>query len=94
LPLLIQLLQDFLPTPPVSAAEVGTAIKLLKLSKRVGVDRIPSFIIKGISHSFIPLLSYIFKLVLNSDILPSLWKEIQLLKSNNDVVSNCKKLPL
>jgi hypothetical protein len=52
--LLIQLLQDFLP--PVSAAEVGKAIKGLKLSKRVGAGRIPSFIIKGLSQIFSPMV--------------------------------------
>jgi hypothetical protein len=42
---------DFLPMAPVSSAEVSKAIKHLKPSKCVGLDGIPSFIIKGCSDS-------------------------------------------
>jgi hypothetical protein len=63
---------DFLPTAPVSAAEVRKAIKRLKPSKRVGLDGIPSFIIKSCSDIFIPLLTYIFNLSVSSETFPSL----------------------
>jgi hypothetical protein len=37
---------DFLPTAPISAAEVSKAIKRLRPSKCVGLDGIPSLVIK------------------------------------------------
>jgi hypothetical protein len=37
---------DFLPTAPISAAEVSKAIKHLRPSKCIGLDGIPSFIIR------------------------------------------------
>jgi hypothetical protein len=59
---------------PVSAAEVSKAMKRLNPSKCVGLDGI-SFIIKGCSEIFIPLLTYAFNLSVASEIFPSLWKE-------------------
>jgi hypothetical protein len=64
-----------LPTAPISAAEVSRAIKRLIPSKCVGLDGIPSFIIKGCSDIFILLLTYIFNLSLTSVTFPSLWKQ-------------------
>jgi hypothetical protein len=49
---------DFLPNAHISAAEISKVIKRLKSPKRVGLDGIPSLIIKG-SDIFIPLLTYI-----------------------------------
>jgi hypothetical protein len=43
---------DFLPTAPISAAEVSNAIKRLRPSEYVGLDGIPSFVIKGCSDVF------------------------------------------
>jgi hypothetical protein len=66
---------DFLPTAPISAAEVSRAIKRLRPSKCVGLDGIPSFVIKGCSDVFTPLLTYIFNLSVTSATFPSLWKQ-------------------
>jgi hypothetical protein len=44
---------DFLPTAPISSAEVSKAIKRLRPSKCVGLDRIPSLVIKGCSDIFL-----------------------------------------
>jgi hypothetical protein len=67
------LMTDFLPTAPVSAAEVSKAITCLKPSKCVGLDGIPSFIIKDCLDIFIPLLTYIFNLSVASETFPSLF---------------------
>jgi hypothetical protein len=71
---------DFLPTAPISAAEVSKAIKRLRPSKCVGLDGIPSFIIKGCSDVFIPLLTHIrvFNLSVTSATFPTLWKQTAL----------------
>jgi hypothetical protein len=66
---------DCLPTASISAAEVSKAIKRLRPSKCVGLDGIPSFIIKGCSDVFIPLLKHIFNLSVTSATFPTLWKE-------------------
>jgi hypothetical protein len=66
---------DFLPTAPVSAAEVSKAVKRLKPSKCVGLDGIPLFNINGCSDIFIPLPTFIFNLSVSSEIFTSLWKE-------------------
>jgi hypothetical protein len=55
---------DFLPTAPISAAEVSKAIKHRRPSKRVGLDGILSFVIKDCSDIFTSLLTYIFNLSL------------------------------
>jgi hypothetical protein len=67
---------DVLPTTPISAAEASKTIKRLRPSKCVGLDDIPSFIIKGCSDVFIPLLTHVFNLSVTCETFPSLWKEI------------------
>jgi hypothetical protein len=59
---------DFLNVPSISDAEVKQAIRRLSLSKCVGPDEIPSFIIKGYSEIFASLLSHIFNTLLQSTI--------------------------
>jgi hypothetical protein len=60
---------------PVSAAEVCGAIKRLELFMCIGLDDIPSFIIKGCSDICVPLLMYTFNLSAASVTFPSLWKQ-------------------
>jgi hypothetical protein len=83
---------------PVSAAEVSKAIERLKPSKCVGLDGIPSFIIKGCSDVFIPLLTYIFNLSVSSETFPSLWKEtvvVSVFKKGSSVtVSNYRPISI
>jgi hypothetical protein len=64
-----------LPAAPFSATEVSRAIKRLRPSKCVGLNGIPSFIIKGFSDIFILLLTYIFNLIVTSGTFPSFWKQ-------------------
>jgi hypothetical protein len=66
---------DVLPTAPISAAEASKAIKRLRPYKCVGLDAIPSFIIKGCSDVFVPLLTHRFKVSVTSATFPSLWKQ-------------------
>jgi hypothetical protein len=66
---------DFLPTAPISFVEDSKVIKCLKISKCMGVDRIPYFIISGSSHIFIPYLTFVFSFNVTSETLPSLWKQ-------------------
>jgi hypothetical protein len=83
---------DFLPIAPIAAAEVSKAIKRLRPSKCVGLDGIPSLVIKGCSDIFTPLLTYIFNLRLTSVTFPSLWKQTAVVpvfkKGNSTIVSN------
>jgi hypothetical protein len=46
-----------------------------KSLKATSLDGIPSFIVKGCSDIFVPLLTHIFNPSVASETLPSLWKE-------------------
>jgi hypothetical protein len=50
---------DFLNIPSISDSDVKQAIRRLSLSKYVGPDEIPSFIIKVCSDIFTPFLYHI-----------------------------------
>jgi hypothetical protein len=65
---------DFLPMAPISASVVSKTTKRLKPSKHVALDGSPSFIIKGCSDIFSPLLTYIFNLNVASETFPSLYQ--------------------
>jgi hypothetical protein len=71
---------------------VSKAIKRLRPSKCVGLDGIPSLVIKGGSDIFTPLLTYIFNLSLTSVTFPSLWKQTAVVpvfkKGSSTIVSN------
>jgi hypothetical protein len=83
---------DFLPTAPISAAEISKAMKRLRPSKCVGLDGIPSSVMKGCSEIFTALLTYVFNLSLTSVTFPSLWKQTAVVpvfkKGNSIIVSN------
>jgi hypothetical protein len=66
---------DFLPTAPIFAAEVSKAIERLRPFKCVELDGIPSFVIKGCSDVFIPLLTHAFNLSVTSATFPTFWKQ-------------------
>jgi hypothetical protein len=59
----------------VTEADIHRAIRRLKPSKSVGLDGIPSSIIKGCTDSFVPLLKYIFNFSLSQQLFPSSWKQ-------------------
>jgi hypothetical protein len=89
---------DFLPTAPISAAEVNKVIKHLRPSKCVGLDGIPSLVINGCSVLFTPLLTYIFNLSLTSVTFPSLGKQTAVVpvfkKGNSTIVSNYRPISI
>jgi hypothetical protein len=49
---------------PISNSDVQNAIKRLRPSKSVGLDGIPSFVRKGCSDMFVPVLKFVFNLSL------------------------------
>jgi hypothetical protein len=53
------LTSDFSSTASISAAEVNGAINRFKPPQSIGVDEIPSFVIKVFSHIFTSLLTFI-----------------------------------
>lgn len=66
---------DILPIASISASEVQNAIKRLRPTKSVGLDGIPSFIIKGCAEILIPVLQFIFNLSLSQNVFPKSWKQ-------------------
>jgi hypothetical protein len=69
-----------------------------KLSKSVGLDDIPGFIIKGCSSIFIPILSHIFNLSLTQQYFPAAWKEAAIVpvlkRGNHGAVSNYRPVSI
>jgi hypothetical protein len=63
---------DFLNIPYISDSDVEIAISRLRLTKCVGPDEIPNFIIKDCSEIFTPLLRRIFNLTVLNGKFPSL----------------------
>jgi hypothetical protein len=55
---------DFFKVPFIFDSDVKQAFQRLKSTKSVGLDDIPSFIIKGCSEIFVPVLKHIFNLSL------------------------------
>jgi hypothetical protein len=49
-----------LPLAFISDFDVQNAIKRLRPTKAVGLDGIPSYVIKGCSEMFVPVLRFIF----------------------------------
>jgi hypothetical protein len=92
------IISDVLPTAPISAAEASRAIKRLRPSKCVGLDGIPSFIIKGCSDIFLLLLTYIFHLNATSGTFLSLWKQTAVIpvfkKGDSTIVSNYRPISI
>jgi hypothetical protein len=60
---------------PVFNSDVQNAIERLRPSKSVGIDEIPSFVIKGCCEIFVPALRFIFDLSLSQNIFLNLWKQ-------------------
>jgi hypothetical protein len=63
---------EILHLAPISSSDVQNAIKLLRPSKSVGLDGIPSFVIKSCSEIFVPVLRFIFNLSLSQNTFPNL----------------------
>lgn len=65
---------DCLSIPFFENADIKLAIQKLKPKLSVAFDGIPSFIVKGCSSIFTPILTHIFNLSLSSCTFPSIWK--------------------
>ncbi|GBN42060.1 putative RNA-directed DNA polymerase from transposon BS, partial [Araneus ventricosus] len=70
---------DLVKIDSVTYDDVGLAIKELKSSLTVGVDNIPSFIIKGCAEFFIYPLLILFNLSLRSNVFPYVWKQTRII---------------
>jgi hypothetical protein len=66
---------EFLSLASISKLEICKALKCLRPSKGVGLDGIPSFVIKGCSEIFIPVLKHTFNLSLSQQYFPPVWKQ-------------------
>ncbi|GBN79656.1 putative RNA-directed DNA polymerase from transposon BS [Araneus ventricosus] len=70
---------DFVKIDSVTYDDVVLAIRELKSSQTVGVDNIPSFIIKGCAEFFIYPLLILFNLSLRSNVFPYVWKQTRII---------------
>ncbi|GBM73616.1 putative RNA-directed DNA polymerase from transposon BS [Araneus ventricosus] len=70
---------DFVKIDSVTYDDVVLAIRELKSSLTVGVDNIPSFIIKGCAEFFIYPLLILFNLSLRSNVFPYVWKQTRII---------------
>jgi hypothetical protein len=51
----------------------------MRMSKSLGLDDIPGFVIKGCSDIFIPILRHVFNISLTQQYFPTVWNEAALL---------------
>ncbi|GBN44901.1 putative RNA-directed DNA polymerase from transposon BS [Araneus ventricosus] len=70
---------DLVKIDSVTYDGVVLAIRELKSSLTVGVDNIPSFIIKGCAELFIYPLLILFNLSLRSNVFPHVWKQTRII---------------
>ncbi|GBN84643.1 putative RNA-directed DNA polymerase from transposon BS [Araneus ventricosus] len=70
---------DLVKIDSVTYDDVVLAIRELKSSLTVGVDNIPSFIIKGCAEFFIYPLLILFNLSLRSNVFPYVWKQTRII---------------
>jgi hypothetical protein len=66
---------EFLLLAPIFQLDICKALRRLSPSKSVGLDDIPSFVIKGCSEIFVPVLKNIFNLSLPQQYFPTVWKQ-------------------
>jgi hypothetical protein len=66
---------EFLSLAPISELDICRALRCLRPSKSVGLDDIPSFVMKGCSEIFVPVLKDIFNLSLTQNYFPTVWKQ-------------------
>jgi hypothetical protein len=75
MPFFVKHCTENLPLHFISDSDVQKAIKWLRPTKLVALDGIPSFVIKGCSEIFVPILRFIFNLNLSQNTSPKLWKQ-------------------
>jgi hypothetical protein len=66
---------EFLSLTPISELDICEALRYLRPSKSVRLDDIPSFVTKGCSETFVPVLKHIFNLSLTQNYFPTIWKQ-------------------
>lgn len=72
-------LSDIIKIENITYMDVVLAIKKLKSSLTVGVDNVPSFIVKGCSDAFIYPLLILFNLSLKTSVFPDVWKQTKII---------------
>jgi hypothetical protein len=89
---------DVLSLGSISDSDVQNAIKRLQPSKSVEPDGILSFVIKGCSEVFVPVLKFIFNLSLSQHKFPTQWKQVAAVpvfkKGNRASVSNYRPISI
>ncbi|GBM30834.1 hypothetical protein AVEN_52625-1 [Araneus ventricosus] len=65
---------DFVVTDTIAYDDVVMAVKELKYTSTIGIDNIPSFIIKGCAEFLVYLLLALFNLSLKTNTFPHAWK--------------------
>jgi hypothetical protein len=78
---------DFIPLFLISDRDIQKSIKRLRPTKSVGLGDIPRFIIKGSSDILVPVLKYVFNLMLSEKHFPSQWNQsviVSVYKSGNE----------
>jgi hypothetical protein len=87
---------EFLSLAPISELDIFKALRRLRPSRSVGLDDIPSFVIRGWSEIFVPVLKHIFNLSLTQNYFPAVWKQAAVVpvfnKGNTASVSNCRPI--
>ncbi|GBN73503.1 hypothetical protein AVEN_172422-1 [Araneus ventricosus] len=82
---------DLVKIESVSYDDVVLAIRELKSSLTVGVDYIPSFIIKGCAEFLIYPLLVLFNLSLRTKVIPDVWKQTKIIPVfKKGVAQNCE----
>jgi hypothetical protein len=66
---------EFLSLAPISVVDICKALRRLRPSESVGLDDIPSFVTKGCSEIFVPVIKHIFNLSLTQHYFPTIWKQ-------------------
>jgi hypothetical protein len=59
----------------ISELDIRKALRGLRPSKSVGLDGIPSFVKKGCSEIFLPVIKHIFNLTLTQHYFSTVWKQ-------------------
>jgi hypothetical protein len=90
---------NFLSFTPISELDIRKALRRLRPSKSVGLDDIPSFVIrrvKGYSEIFVPVLKHIFNLSLTQNYVPTEWNQAAIVPvfKNGNTASISKYRPI
>ncbi|GBO14210.1 hypothetical protein AVEN_3366-1 [Araneus ventricosus] len=80
---------DLVKIESVTYDDVVLAIRELKSALTVGVDNIPSLIIKGCAKFFIYPLLVLFNLSLRTKVFPDVWKQTRIIPAFKKVILLC-----